>query len=72
MGKHMGSDRRIAPHVAIGNFIRLLEAVRGLETNGHDRRQIQAMLNFIMDNARPIEGLDTQEIESELRKVSLH
>jgi hypothetical protein len=58
----------IAPHVAIGNFIRLLEAVRGLEASGHDRRQIQAMLNFIMDNARLIEGVDTQEIESELRK----
>ena len=71
MGKHMGSDRRVAPHVAISNFIALLDAVRALERSGNDRRQIESMLDFILDNARLVEGVDTKELEVELRR-SLH
>jgi hypothetical protein len=67
----MGSDRRIAPHAAISNFIALLEAVRALERSGNDRRQIESMLDFILDNARLVEGVDTKELEVELRR-SLH
>ena len=68
----MGSDRRVAPHVAISNFIALLDAVRALERSGNDRRQIESMLDFILDNARLVEGVDTKTIEQELCKSCLH